>query len=462
MNKGKFLRLLSITLAFAFLFSVSCQDLKYSKLKANYFFKKANAKFTEEDYKVAAEEYTRVLKIDPSYIPAYYYLASCYQQLYKVGVPLDDKLVTSLTNKMENATDANQLREIVFNLNTLGDESYPEFAEYVKGINLPDTPPAAVTSTKALVSVDPQIAELFKKVEADKAAIAAKKKAEEEAKKKAQQANVISQPGDAQQPADGEKKADEAPAPQPPMNDSTRKLMEKNTIRAMRALGNALVVKYYNTASVDPLLSLGELYNNLSNFDMAERYYLRILDSSYATSKSFFVIAEFYSKYGKDGKTLEYFKKAIDANPDDPDGYLYVANYYMGKQKYDDALTSVQKRIDILEKDPNVDTRKRAEAYYTLGVFSWTKSFKRQMLPDNERKAVVEKGMKALTRAVELDENYPEPYAYINLLYREMIKYDPKNEKTYSAKAQENVEKFQMLYKRLQQRSKLEKELEKK
>ncbi|HPB56858.1 MAG TPA: hypothetical protein PLB68_12940, partial [Candidatus Aminicenantes bacterium] len=154
--------------------------------------------------------------------------------------------------------------------------------------------------------------------------------------------------------------------------------------------------------------------------------------------------------------------KAIDANPDDPDGYLYVANYYMGKQKYDDALTSVQKRIDILEKDPNVDTRKRAEAYYTLGVFSWTKSFKRQMLPDNERKAVVEKGMKALTRAVELDENYPEPYAYINLLYREMIKYDPKNEKTYSAKAQENVEKFQMLYKRLQQRSKLEKELEKK
>ena len=47
MNKGKFLRLLSITLAFAFLFSVSCQDLKYSKLKANYFFKKANAKFTE-------------------------------------------------------------------------------------------------------------------------------------------------------------------------------------------------------------------------------------------------------------------------------------------------------------------------------------------------------------------------------------------------------------------------------
>ena len=69
MNKGKFLRLLSITLAFAFLFSVSCQDLKYSKLKANYFFKKANAKFTEEDYKVAAEEYTRVLKIDPPISP---------------------------------------------------------------------------------------------------------------------------------------------------------------------------------------------------------------------------------------------------------------------------------------------------------------------------------------------------------------------------------------------------------
>lgn len=91
--------------------------------------------------------------------------------------------------------------------------------------------------------------------------------------------------------------------------------MEKNTIRAMRALGNALVVKYYNTASVDPLLSLGELYNNLSNFDMAERYYLRILDSSYATSKSFFVIAEFYSKYGKDDKTLEYFQEGHRRQP---------------------------------------------------------------------------------------------------------------------------------------------------
>ena len=65
-----------------------------------------------------------------------------------MGVPLDDKLVTSLTNKMENATDANQLREIVFNLNTLGDESYPEFAEYVKE-SIFRYAPAAVTSTKA-------------------------------------------------------------------------------------------------------------------------------------------------------------------------------------------------------------------------------------------------------------------------------------------------------------------------
>ena len=82
-------------------------------------------------------------------------------------------------------------------------------------------------------------------------------------------------------------------------------------------------------------------------------------------------------------------------------------------------------------------------------------------MPPDERAKIVNKGMDALMKAIELDPKYPEPYAYVNLLYREKIKVNPAKKKEYLAKAKEYVDKFQELYKRLQERQKLAKELEK-
>jgi tetratricopeptide (TPR) repeat protein len=85
---------------------------------------------------------------------------------------------------------------------------------------------------------------------------------------------------------------------------------------------------------------------------------------------------------------------------------------------------------------------KYKEAYYTLGVIAWTKTFQPRMearaklgmkpedpgpLKDKKVRAelaaqnlpVVEEGIKHLETALEVDPEYDDAMAYMNLLYRE-------------------------------------------
>ncbi len=499
MKKGKTLLFITIIIGIVFLFSVSCKKLSYSTLNGNFHFKKANAKYLEEDYQSAAKEYENTIKANPDFIAAYYYLGACYQQLFKPNLPVNKKIVEELGNKLDKITDLKKLQSVVYQINLIND--YNKLIDYIKNLKVEEEKEikekeikeeeikeVAENSEKKIkeqtevkeqekddktqvkdvkenekpenekkeLTIDEKVALIIKKWEEEKKAEEARKKAEAEAKRKAQQALIVTE-----QPAQttGNKSPEEIKPPE--LTPQQKKMMVKNTVRAIKALANAILVKNFDTASMDSAIALAELYDNLGIFEKAEEYYNDLL-KKYNTNKAYYVISEFYSKYGKDKKAEEYLNKAISLNPNDPDGYLFLAKFYSeNMQRYDDAIKAIEKMIQLINKDPNVDNHQKAVAYYWLGFYSWIKSFKKKYLPKEERIKVLNKGFAALEKAMELDENYPEPYAYYNLLLREKIKVDPKNKNKYIMEANKYGAKFTELYKKLMARKKLAKELEK-
>ena len=89
MNMKKNLILLCVLFIFVvFMLNFSgCGKIKASRLKANYYLKKANKYYAEEMYKWAAEEYEAALELNPDLKFVYAYLGTSYSSLYR---PLKD------------------------------------------------------------------------------------------------------------------------------------------------------------------------------------------------------------------------------------------------------------------------------------------------------------------------------------------------------------------------------------
>lgn len=182
---------------------------------------------------------------------------------------------------------------------------------------------------------------------------------------------------------------------------------------------------------------------------------------------------------------VDFFKKSVDLDPTFPTARLYLATAYMSQyipgaespentkmaesahqeflrvlemdSKNTLAIASIaslffhQKKLDeaekwyrrVVEVDP-----KNKEAFYTLGVIAWTRTFQKRMdaraklgmrpedpgpLKDKKVREevaaanlpVVEEGIKHLESALNVDKEYDDAMAYMNLLHRERADLQP-------------------------------------
>lgn len=176
---------------------------------------------------------------------------------------------------------------------------------------------------------------------------------------------------------------------------------------------------------------------------------------------------------------VDHFKQAVDLDPTFPTARLYLANAYMvqyipGAESEENvrmAQMAHDQYMEVLKQNPNdkvalasiallyfnkkeldkaeewyrkliaVDPKSK-EALYTIGVIAWTKTFQPRMEvrarlgmkpedpgPIKDKKAredlkaknlpVIEEGLKNLQNALEVDPEYDDAMAYVNLLYRE-------------------------------------------
>ncbi len=117
-----FALLLVFTVVLAF---TSCEKLNVSKLRANFYFTRANQLFTDGKYRRAMTEYELTLKYNPEMIQAYRFLGECYKSLYKIGVdtPENQQVADNALAAFQKAYEAEpNNKEIIFSLGDMYDK----------------------------------------------------------------------------------------------------------------------------------------------------------------------------------------------------------------------------------------------------------------------------------------------------------------------------------------------------
>lgn len=178
------------------------------------------------------------------------------------------------------------------------------------------------------------------------------------------------------------------------------------------------------------------------------------LDPTYPTARIYLATA-YMSQYIPGAESPEniahadnaakYFKEVLNENPKDTTALKSLASLAYQQAQGAPGVDEKIKRLDLAaewykklaEVDPN-----EKEAFYSLGVIAWAKFYPAWMaarnklgmkpeapgpIADKKVKAeLTEKygeaisfGMKSLERALEIDKEYDEAMAYLNLLYRE-------------------------------------------
>lgn len=128
------------------------------------------------------------------------------------------------------------------------------------------------------------------------------------------------------------------------------------------------------------------------------------------------------------------FLRVLEQDPKNEVAVASIASLYFNQKKFDEATEWYKKLIEVSPANK--------EAYYTLGVIAWTKAFQENaearaklgMRPEDpgplkDKKvrdqlrqnnlAMIEGGMKNLEKALQIDPQYDDAMAYMNLLYRQ-------------------------------------------
>lgn len=142
-------------------------------------------------------------------------------------------------------------------------------------------------------------------------------------------------------------------------------------------------------------------------------------------------------------QAIEEFKKLLEKNPGDINSLKGIASLYFnmasGAAKPEDKLKDLdqakQYHQEVIKNDAN-----DAQAYYSVAVIDWTQAYKNRMDaktgagiraedPIKDKKLCadvqsknqdkVQEGIDDLNKALQIQKDYDDAMAYLNLLYRE-------------------------------------------
>ncbi len=150
-------------------------------------------------------------------------------------------------------------------------------------------------------------------------------------------------------------------------------------------------------------------------------------------------------------RARDEFQKVLAQNPTDRTALQYLASLSYqeatGETELDAKMKKLDESRDWYVKLSQVDPKNK-EAWYSLGVIDWLKWYprwmaalnKQGMKPDEEMPfkdakikadlqaqygSLIEDGIQNLQRALQIDPQYDEAMAYMNLLIRERASLDP-------------------------------------
>jgi tetratricopeptide (TPR) repeat protein len=120
-------------------------------------------------------------------------------------------------------------------------------------------------------------------------------------------------------------------------------------------------------------------------------------------------------------------------------------------------------RWEKIEAQSDEIKKQLADAFYTLGVVCWNKSYQTppHLMGAEERLLAVNKGMDACNATLRLEPDNHQAYAFIGLLWRQKIVAEPLKNDEYMAEWQKAYDKAKDLREKKFRRQKLQEQLEK-
>jgi tetratricopeptide (TPR) repeat protein len=125
---------------------------------------------------------------------------------------------------------------------------------------------------------------------------------------------------------------------------------------------------------------------------------------------------------------IAFYQGMVKEDPKDTKAMQSLAQMYFKKGDVDNAVSWLKKRLEA-ETTPEA----KAEVYYFIGVQAWDRSYNFPDLDPVQRAHIVDEGLDALNKALQIKPDYFEALSYVNLLYREKAKIeaDPAKKQEY-------------------------------
>lgn len=187
-----------------------------------------------------------------------------------------------------------------------------------------------------------------------------------------------------------------------------------------------------------------QAYRNAKYPDAVERFKTAVdLDPNFPTARLYLATA-YMMQYIPGAESPEnvqmakaahdQFLKVLEQDPKNTVAMASVASLFLNQKKFDEAKEWNLKLVAV--------DAKNAQALYTLGVIAWTKAFQADaeararigMKPEDpgplkdkkvrsalaeKNMAMIDEGLDYLKKALEIDKEYDDAMAYMNLLYRQ-------------------------------------------
>jgi tetratricopeptide (TPR) repeat protein len=162
--------------------------------------------------------------------------------------------------------------------------------------------------------------------------------------------------------------------------------------------------------------------DKLADPTAAEPVVQRMIELAPNEPTNYFQLAKIYEDSGEYQLAEETYLRGRDARPNDPTVYGTVAAYYNRQGDFEKLVENLKKRIELEPQNP--------EAHYTLATYQWDKANRDFRLSDKEKMQIIQEGLEAVNKALEIKSDYVEAMTYKGLLLRTqaLVEKDPKRQ----------------------------------
>jgi tetratricopeptide (TPR) repeat protein len=159
--------------------------------------------------------------------------------------------------------------------------------------------------------------------------------------------------------------------------------------------------------------------NNVRNADSAAvelRQYLKKRPDDRIAREA---LINLYLNADRTTEAINYFRDWLRTHPADLEAVRSIATLYAKQGNFNESLNWYEKITLLDARNP--------EAFYIYGVVCYEKVSKNPPENIQERLAIIEKGKRALEKALALKKDYFEALVYLSLLYRQqaVLETDP-------------------------------------